>query len=456
MERPPLTRVLAEFALSPVTYSADAEQAGVRSLFNLLGCMFGGVDHPATQIAADLALEFSGPPTTTLVGRGARADGLTAAYLNCLAASAHAFDDTHLETVLHPAGPVVSAAFAALEHPSRQGPPPTGRDLLDAIVLGIEVQCRLGQALWTPPADGQWGWYATGVAGGIGAAAAAARLLDLNQEQVQWAFGLAANQASGFRQTHGSMCTGFVPAHAARSGFQAALLAERGFTASDAALEGTNGFLEVFSHSAHAENAVAALGERWEITNNAFKPYPCGIVIHPVLDACLALASIIDGEATTIEAIELDVNPMCLMLCDRPDPTSNQLAQVSVQHWAAAALARGRAGLAEGADECVNDPTVKALRQRVNARPDDAIAREGARVRIHLSDGTTREEIVEQAIGSLQRPMTNAQLEVKFRAQAHPHMEHERNLNDLVDVCWRIDTLPEARTLIEQTSAKSA
>jgi len=104
----------------------------------------------------------------------------------------------------------------------------------------------------------------------------------------------------------------------------------------------------------------------------------------------------------------------------------------------------------------VNDPTVKALRQRVNARPDDAIAREGARVRIRLSDGTTREEIVEQAIGSLYRPMTNAQLEAKFRTQARPHMEDERKLDDLVDVCWRINTLPEARTLIEQTSAQSA
>ena len=457
MERPQLTRDLVEFVLSTSTFPASVETAGTRSLLNILGCMFGGVNHPANDIASGLAMELSGPPTTTLIGRSARTDGLTAAYLNCLAASAHAFDDTHLETVIHPAGPVASTAFAAIEHLHIQRRPPTGRELLEALILGIEVECRLGQALWKPPAEGQWGWYATGVAGGIGAASAASRLLGLSAEQTRWALGIAANQASGFRQTHGTMCTGFVPAHAARCGYQAALLAERGFTASDAALEGTNGFLDVFSLAAHPESAVEGLGSRWEILNNAFKPYPCGIVIHPVLDACLEIAQELHNNATApaqdIAAVELDVNPMCLMLCARPEPASSQLAQVSVQHWAAAALVRGRAGLAEGADECVGDLAVKAVRQRVRAEPSETVPLEGARVRVHLKDGTQIGRTVENAIGSLERPMTDAELDGKFREQAGACIEDEQQRERLMKLCWSVESLPEATTLIELARA---
>ena len=145
------------------------------------------------------------------------------------------------------------------------GVPVSGQALLEAFTLGIEIQCRLGVALLVPPADAQLGWYATGVAGGVSAAAASARLLGLSAEQTRWAIGLAANQASGFRQTHGSMCTSFVPAHAARCGLQAALMAERGFTSSDAALEGANGYFDVFSKRANPGAAIAGLDRVWHV-----------------------------------------------------------------------------------------------------------------------------------------------------------------------------------------------
>jgi 2-methylcitrate dehydratase PrpD len=437
-----VTETLAEFALHGSGFSDQANEAGVRSFVNILGCAFGGARHRATDLAYAVNEEFFGQATTTLIGRGRLADALSGAYLNCLAMSAHAFDDTHLSTVLHPAGPIAGALFALAERQSV-----TGKAFLDAFIVGIEVQCRLGVALMVPPARSHVGWYATGIAGGIGAAAASARVLGLTVEQTRWALGLAANQASGFRQTHGSMCTSFTPAHAARSGLHSALLASGGFTSSNAALEGGNGYFDVFSEHANPAAAVLGLGQDWHIMDNAFKPYPCGIVIHPVLDACLEIAREDGFNAEHVDSITLSVDPLCLTLCDRPAPQDSQLAQVSVQHWAAAALVHGAAGLAQGSDDCVHDPAVVGVRNRVNTEANSNVGRDGAIVTVRLGDGTCIERTVEHCIGSAARPMSNAELEAKFIGQAADVLGGTR-AQALVERAWALKTSADVGELI--------
>ena len=458
VNRSEITAMLADFALAPVDFPSDVHAAGIRSFVNIVGCALGGVHHPVSDLAYEVNSEFVGAPVATLIGRGRSADVLSAAYLNCLAASAHAFDDTHLSTVLHPAAPVAGALFALVDrqraaNQTSAAPkaPISGQAFLEAFILGIEIQCRLGVALLLPPAQGQIGWYASGVAGGVAAAAASARLLGLSAEQTRWALGIAANQASGFRQTHGSMCTSFTPAHTARCGLHSALLAERGFTASDAALEGANGYFDVFAKRANPEAAVAGLGRTWHVLDNAFKPYPCGIVIHPVLDACLALVKGTRDrpfDATTVAAVKVAVNPLCLTLCDRPAPSSSQLAQVSVQHWTAAALVRGRAGLAEGSEECVHDTAVMALRAKVSATPDPAIARDAGMLVIEMQNGERFEERVEHCIGSTLNPMTDAQLTEKFLHQASAVLGAGPGAA-LLEQCWSLHHHPSVVELLE-------
>ena len=248
------------------------------------------------------------------------------------------------------------------------------------------------------------------------------------------------------------MCTSFVPATAARAGYQATLLAERGFTASDGALEGVNGYCDVFSLRANPSSALDGLGTRWEILDNAFKPYPCGIVIHPVLDACLDIAANIGDGWASIDAVEIEVNPICLMLCDRPNPDSSQLAQVSVQHWAAAALVRGQAGLNEGAERCVFDNSVVGVRNKIDTQANEAVPREGARVRVRLADGSVYDRTIEHAIGSLGRPMTNQELEDKFHAQAGQTLTRHEQTQKVIDACWAVSELDEAITLIQSTT----
>ena len=184
------TRALAEFITAPHALPQEVRLAGERAFVNIVGCMLGGVDQDATRIARELALTMSGAPVVPLIGFDQKTDALTSAFLNCLASAAHAFDDTHLATVVHPSGPVSAPLLAVAAERGM-----TGAALVDALVIGIEVQCRLGAALLLPPAKGQLSWYGTGILGGLGAAAAVARVLGLSVEQTCWALGLAANQA---------------------------------------------------------------------------------------------------------------------------------------------------------------------------------------------------------------------------------------------------------------------
>ena len=342
---PATTRELADFVVrTNLTELPDAvRHEGLRAFLNWVGCALGGCRYQAVEIAIAAAEEFSGEKRATVVGRGRLLDGINAAFINCLASSAHSYDDTHLATVTHPTGPVAAALLALAERQTV-----AGGDFLTALVLGIEIECRISNALLVPPARGQIAWYVTGVTGGIGAATAAAKVLGLDRQKTIWALGIAATQAAGFRQTHASMCSRFVPAHAARCGLQAALLAARGFTCTDQSIEGPRGFATVFAEAANLAAATDGLGATWETLANTYKPFPCGIVIHPAIDACLQIVNASSPAPDDISRIRLGVHPLCLTLCDRPVSEGAEDAAGSVRHWAARRACAGRRRYARG------------------------------------------------------------------------------------------------------------
>src|SRR5206468_2595290 len=217
-----------------------------------------------------------GPPQATVLGRGERVDIMHAAMLNGIASHTFDFDDTHLETVIHPAGPVASAILALAEYTEV-----TGRAFLHAFVLGVEVECRIGKAVY--PSHYDIGWHITGTAGVFGAAAAAGKLLGLSEQQLVWALGIAATQSSGLREMFGSMCKPFHVGVAARNGLAAALLAAKNFTSADNGIEGRRGFANVLSAKRDCHAITEGLGETWELLRNTYKPFACGIVIHPAI-----------------------------------------------------------------------------------------------------------------------------------------------------------------------------
>jgi 2-methylcitrate dehydratase PrpD len=401
---------------------------------NWMGCVFGGCREPAVAIAAAVAAETGGAPQASIIGGQQRTDVAGAAFLNCLSSSILAFDDTHLATVTHPTGPVAAALFAFSEKQAI-----SGEDFLNALALGIEIQCRMSNVLLLPPANPNLGLYVTGLTGPIGAAVALGRVLGLDEQRMVWAIGLAATQAAGFRETHGTMVAGFVPAHAARSGVSAAMLAARGFTCSDCTLESAKGFVGVFSSDADPGRAVEGLGHRFELLSNTYKPYPCGIVIHPSIDACLDIANRLDCNAV-IAVAALRVHPLALTLTGQREPKTPLEAQVSLFHWAAAALLHRSAGLPEMQQTCIDDPAIAPLRARIVATPDPALGRDQAIAEVELTSGATLCAHVEHARGSLSRPMTDPELDTKFTAQTCPRLGRDRT-ERLLSLCRDISRL---------------
>ena len=440
-----LSRYVAESqfdALPP-----EIKHEGVRAFVNWVGCAAGGSREDNVQRVLSLLIEFNGAPEATVVGRREKLDALNATFINSMSSGALVFNDTHYATVAHPTSPVAAALLALAE---RQ--PLSGTEFLHGLVLGDEIQCRVGNILCVPPAECQVGWSMAGLVSGIGAAVAAAKVMGLDEAGIATAIGLAANQAGGLREAHGTMASQFTPGHAARCGLMAAMLAARGFTCSATMLEGANGFAMAFGQRPNFDAAVEKLGQAYEMSSLAYKPYPCGFVIHPVIDACLEIAKTNTFDPARIECIELAVNPLAVQLANRPDPLNPNQALVSLQHWAAASLIFKAAGIAQLTGAAVHDSAVSALRRRIALTGDAATGREAASARVILADGTGLEAKVLHCRGSAGRPLTDADLSEKTRGQLLTVFAADTAERILAE-CWRIEQYPRVDALCRMFGA---
>ena len=425
---PPVTRTLARFvATHPSRGWSDAvDHEAHRTFLNWVGCAVGGARHEAAQAALDALAMLQPAPQATVLGRAERIDMAGAALVNGITSHVFDFDDTHLKTIIHPAGPVASAVLALAETTGA-----TGRQVIDALVLGIDVSCRLGNVMY--PEHYDRGWHITGSTGTLGAAAGCARLLGLDEERTAMALGIAASQPIGMREQFGTMTKPFHPGGAARAGLLSALLAKHGFTASPKAIEAPRGYAQVVSTKCDWSEATDELGSRFEISFNTYKPFACGIVIHPTIDACVQLRAR-GVKAEDVERIELKVHSLVLELTGKKEPQDGLQGKFSVYHGCAAGLLFGRAGEPEYADAIVRREDVTALRRKVVATVDDSIDEASADVTAILKDGRREHVFVAHAIGSLERPMTDADLESKFHALVEPVLGKQR-AEDLVAAC---------------------
>ena len=415
-QAPPVTSILARFVSGHASrgWSDSVEREAHRTFYNWLGCAIGAARHEAANAALAAVAMLEPAPQATVLGRAERVDMASAALVNGITSHTFDFDDTHLKTIIHPAGPVASAVLALAEH---QGA--SGRQVIDALVLGIDVACRIGNAMYPDHYDR--GWHITGSTGTLGAAAGCARLLKLDEARTAMALGIAASQPVGLREQFGTMTKPFHPGGAARAGLMSALLASQGFTSSPRAIEAPRGFVQVVSDKRTWSEITDELGERFEISFNTYKPFACGIVIHPSIDACVQLRE--QGVTPQqVERIELRVHSLVLELTGKKEPRDGLQGKFSVYHGCAVGLIYGRAGEDEFSDVVVNDAQVVALRNKVVATVDDAIAEAAVDATAVLFDGRRVHVRVDNAIGSLERPLSDAQLEVKFSALVSPVM----------------------------------
>jgi 2-methylcitrate dehydratase PrpD len=404
---------------------------GKRSLLNFTGCALGVANTPAIEMALRVLAPVSGPGQVTVLGRTERLDPLGAAFINAVAANLLDYDDTHLRTVIHPTAPVAPAALALAEQRGL-----SGAALLHAFILGAEVECRIGNAV--SPGHYARGWHITSTCGVFGSAAASAKLLGLDAEQTWHALGIAASQSAGLVENLPSAAKNVSVGNAARNGLFAALLAKQGYTAAPAAIEGSLGWARAMGDEPAVADVTDGLGERWEVAKNTYKPYPCGVVMHAVIDACLALRR--DHALTAAEIAEITVSGDQLLL-DRGDriATNDRDARVSIYHCAAVSFMFGAAGLNQFANETVHDPAVAALRARTKARLDRESPRGAATVAVRTFDGRTVKTTVLHAKGSTERPLSDREVEGKVRELAG-YGSFRGSIDGVIDAIWRIDT----------------
>lgn len=367
-----VTRALARFVARSRwdELPAHIRKEARRALINITGCILAGLREPATE-----KISRSGMERSVVLGA---------------AANAFDFDDTHLPTVLHPGPPIGATLFALADQRSF-----SGREMLHAYVLGVEVACRLANVVM--PGHYTHGWHITSTCGVFGAAAAAARVLKLGEEQTHCALALAATQASGLVEMLGSGSASLNPGFAARNGIAAAKLAEQGLKAPAEPIEGLRGFVNVYGGG----RDWAAIERGWEIERVAYKPYPSGVVFHSLIDACLELRS-----AELPRRISITLHPLAIERGDRPEPRDGVEARVSAHHCAAVAFLFGAAGVEQFTDGAL--AATRELRKRVTIVRDDTLDKAACIVE---ADGRVKRAELRQA-------MSDGELEAKFRALA--------------------------------------
>jgi 2-methylcitrate dehydratase PrpD len=439
------TRILASYIVNGryEDIPDDVRHEAARSLVNFMGVALGGSVDPAVDIALRALTPFAGKPTAAILGRVERLDPLHASLMNGISSHVDDFDDTTPQNYIHPTSPVASAmfAYASANHV-------TGRDFLNAFVLGFEAESRIGNAVF--PAHYDVGWHITGTAGIFGAAAAIGRLRGLSEQQMVWALGLAGTQAAGLREMFGSMGKAFHPGRAAQNGYASAMLAESGFTSGERGIEGPRGFAAVQAARYDLSKVTEGLGVDFNLRRNTYKPYPCGIVNHPTIESCIELHHTHKPTPADIVAVRLRVAPLVLDLCNQQNITRGLQGKFSVYHGAAIGLVRGQAGLDEYTDAAVNDPAVKRVRERVTATGDPGLTEDQAHVEVELADGRRLSWFVEQSLGNIHRPLSDRQLDDKFTRGAARALPADA-ATVVLNRCWRIAELDDLRPLVEAT-----
>ena len=408
------------------------------SILDTIGLAIAGAHHDASHRVRRAMQPVGGPPQASLLGRGEKTDALTATLCNAYACHVLDFDDTHYDLILHGNTPVVPPVLALAEWLGR-----SGRDVITAYVAGYETAARIGRAAW--PDHHSQGWHVTGTLGTFGAAAAAAKLLGLGGDQLLYALGTAGAQAAGLQANRGTMAKSLNAAKAAMNGLLGALLAQQGFTTTKEILEHPTGFLAVYN-DVFDPGLIPLDTANWEVLQCGFKPYPCGVVVHPVIDAALALWA--QGvRLTGPERVEFHVNGYVERLTGVREPATGLQSKFSAVHSAAVALTRGTVTVDDYTDARATDPAIGAARRQVSIVVDESLARTECRAKAYLPGGEVREVHVTAAKGTRGNPMTFADVCRKFRDLVTPH-KGAATAERLISLVSRLDELDDLEPLV--------
>jgi len=404
---------LANFVVSAAPPSR-ARSIAARAFLDTIGVTLAGVGEPAARVVQRMTSEENSGQCG-VIATSLRTGAANAALANGTAAHALDFDDMCFVSLAHPSAPLVSAALAAGEWAGA-----SGVELLDAYIVGFELEGRLGRAM--NPRHYQRGWHCTATIGTIGTAAAAARLFGLDVERTAHAIAIAASESCGLKENFGTMVKPLHAGLAARNGVVAAQLARAGLTASASAIEGAQGFLAAMdSERSSLDGVVADLGTRWEIVDTGItvKLYPSCAGTHPTLDALLDLRRLAGFTFVDVERVEVGVDPIVPTILIHDRPTTGLEGKFSMPFCAAAALVHGHVGIDTFDAPHLQDERVRAMQSRVTMRVDSTLDASAppltqSRVTVRLHDGRVLTAEAHGARGYPARPASDDELAAKF------------------------------------------
>ena len=412
------TEALAAFAVETEAGALPPAviHAARRAVLDCLGVALAGAVEPVGRIIAAQARSHGGAPESVIWGTPDRASAQSAALANGTAAHALDYDDTNHSMPGHPTAPVLPAVLAVGE---RVGA--SGAAVLAAFIVGVEVECKLGR--FTGQDSFDRGWHCTTTLGVAGATAGVGRLLGLDVPAMRRAIGVAAAQASGIRTNFGTMTKPFHVGRAAQSAILAAELVARGFTASETAIEGAFGYWEMFGGAAQRDGAAlaGALGRPFDLETPGvnFKVYPCCASTHAAVDAALSITGL---PVASIDRVAVDVPYTAPLVLIHHEPRTPLAAKFSLEYCVAAALLDGHVGFEQFTEAMVTRPEAQALLRRVTYRIPDAWQKGAgpwrlghARVEVRLRDGSVRTGETAVPKGDAANPLSDAELEAKFR-----------------------------------------
>ena len=453
-----ITRSIADYVVRTAyaDFPAEAVTAAKRAVLDTVGVMIAGSTEPCARIAGAVIREEGGKPVATVVGQGFAAPSRGAALVNGTAAHALDYDDVTSPMHGHPSPPLIPVLLAVGEETGA-----SGQALIEAYILGFEVQCKVGRGLGE--SHYPHGWHATATLGALGATVAAGKLYGLDATGLCMALGIATSLAGGTRQNFGSMTKPLHPGQAAQSGILAAQLALRGFTADAGILEAPIGFLNLFSSAGDAtpDRVLERFGDPLELVTPGIsvKKYPCGYKIHVALDAILALREQHRFSADEVEQIGVvlprgETTPLI-----HPRPASGLEGKFSLPYCMAAAVLDGHVQLDTFSDRAVLRPEAQALLRRVEvSEAADAVLGDRepyADVSVRLRGGASLQKRLEGARGSAEQPLSREELVAKYRDCAVRVLGRQRS-DEALELITNLERLPKTQDLTRALAGSGA
>jgi len=420
--------------------SSAAVHEAKRATLDWLGCALIGSKHPTSMNLVNTLKSIGSYAAVRVIGHpGLKMSLLDTPVANGQMGHVLDFDDTHLGgVILHTSTATMPALLAIGEQKKLNG-----RQLIVSLVAAFEGGIRTGQSM---PNHHRGGWHLTGSLGTVASTIGAARMLNLDAQKTLMALGIGCTQAAGMQQNRGSDCKSLHAGKSAYHGVLSATLAANGFNSSPEILEGNLGFTRIYSTSQDLDLLTKDLGKEWVIVSNGYKPYSCGVVLHPLIDACIGLSKTSQVPWSDIASFEVLVHPDVIRITGVDQPGSGLMSKFSANHAAAVSYIDRAGGVPQFTNERSQDAAVIQLRKIVKVLPSANLQLDQATARITTKSGASFDMNIEHAKGTIQNPMSDKDIESKFIQNARACISNDKTKR-ILDLVWNLDKLTDINQL---------